>query len=92
VSVVRYSYILSYYFAVFEQPESTCFFSASLAGGAISLTALFPSDQGSGYHLINTTFHFPTDGTKEALLEFSVECDKDGIPVIGLDDVSLVNA
>jgi hypothetical protein len=91
VNVVCNSYILSYYLAVFEEPEFTCFFSASFAGGAISATSFSAFDH-RGYQLANTTFYFPTDGTQEALLEFRVECDKGGFPIIGLDDVSLINA
>ena len=58
----------------------------------MSSATLYDYDQGSGYQLVNTTFSFPLDGTQSALLEFSLECDEEGVTVIGLDDISLAYA
>jgi hypothetical protein len=73
-------------------PSLTCFLAAPLAGDPISSVTLYDYDQGSGYQLVNTTFSFPLDGTRSALLEFSLECDEEGVTVIGLNDISLVYA
>ena len=85
-----FSYILSYYFAIFDEPEGTCFLATSLDGDPISSTTLTDSEL-PAYQLVNTTFKFPADGTEYANLVFSVECDEEGQTTIGLDDISLVH-